>query len=45
MEAELIREPVVTVQVEEEDKLTKIENFVNTLEALDDVQKVFTNLQ
>jgi transcriptional/translational regulatory protein YebC/TACO1 len=44
VEAELIREPVVTVAVEEEDKLTKIENFVNTLEELDDVQKVYTNL-
>ncbi len=45
LEAELIREPLVTVQVEEGDKLSKIENFINTLEELDDVQKVYTNLQ
>ncbi|HUD09854.1 MAG TPA: YebC/PmpR family DNA-binding transcriptional regulator [Patescibacteria group bacterium] len=44
-EAELIREPITTVKVEEQDKLTKIENFVNSLEELDDVQKVYTNLQ
>jgi YebC/PmpR family DNA-binding regulatory protein len=45
LEAELIREPLVTVQVEEGDKLSKIENFINTLEELDDVLKVYTNLQ
>ena len=45
VEAELIREPVVTVQVEEEDKLLRIDHFINTLEALDDVLKVYTNLQ
>lgn len=45
LEAELIREPIVTVQVEEQDKLGKIEEFINTLEELDDVQKVYTNLQ
>jgi YebC/PmpR family DNA-binding regulatory protein len=45
LEAELIREPVVTVQVEQAEKLLKIENFINTLEELDDVQKVYTNLQ
>jgi YebC/PmpR family DNA-binding regulatory protein len=44
-EAELIREPVVSVQVEEPEKLNRIENFINTLEELDDVQKVYTNLQ
>jgi len=45
VEAELIREPVATVQVEDADKLSKIESFINTLEELDDVQKVYTNLQ
>ena len=45
MEAELIREPLTTIEVSENDKLGKIENFVNTLEELDDVQKVYTNLQ
>jgi YebC/PmpR family DNA-binding regulatory protein len=44
-EAELIREPIMTVEVGEQDKLTRIEHFTNTLEELDDVQKVYTNLQ
>ncbi len=44
VEADLIREPIVIVEVVEENKLLKIENFVNTLEELDDVLKVYTNL-
>ena len=44
-EAELIREPIMTVEVGEQDKIARIENFINTLEELDDVQKVYTNLQ
>lgn len=45
VEADLIRAPIVTVDIKEEDKLTKIENFVNALEEMDDVQKVYTNLK
>jgi YebC/PmpR family DNA-binding regulatory protein len=45
VEAELIREPVVTVQITDENKLAQIDNFINTLESMDDVQKVYTNLQ
>jgi YebC/PmpR family DNA-binding regulatory protein len=45
VEAEFIREPLTTVQIEDSDKLSKIESFINTLEELDDVQKVYTNLQ
>lgn len=45
VEADLIREPVVTVELLEDEKLSKIDNFVNTLEELDDVLKVYTNLQ
>jgi YebC/PmpR family DNA-binding regulatory protein len=45
IEAELIREPIMTVAVEDQDKITRIDNFINTLEDLDDVQKVYTNLQ
>lgn len=45
LEAEAIREPITTVEVTDETKLSKIEDFVNTLEELDDVQKVYTNLQ
>ncbi|MGA2967620.1 MAG: YebC/PmpR family DNA-binding transcriptional regulator [Candidatus Levyibacteriota bacterium] len=44
-EAELIREPIMTVEVGEQDKLLRIEHFINSLEELDDVQKVYTNLQ
>jgi YebC/PmpR family DNA-binding regulatory protein len=44
-EAELIREPIMTVEVGEPEKLLRIEHFINTLEELDDVQKVYTNLQ
>jgi YebC/PmpR family DNA-binding regulatory protein len=43
-EAELIREPIMTVEVGEQDKTLRIENFINSLEELDDVQKVYTNL-
>ncbi len=43
-EADLIREPVVTVSADETG-FDKVENFVNSLEELDDVQKVYTNLQ
>ncbi len=45
VEADLIREPVVTANIEDQEKLEKIENFVNILEEMDDVQKVYTNLQ
>jgi len=45
LEAEMIREPLVTMQVEDAQKLEKIEHFINTLEEMDDVQKVYTNLQ
>ncbi len=45
VEAEVIREPIMTVQVAEGDKLSKVEDFIASLEALDDVQKVYTNLQ
>lgn len=44
-EAELIREPIMTVEVGEQEKLTRIEHFINSLEELDDVQKVYTSLQ
>jgi YebC/PmpR family DNA-binding regulatory protein len=44
VEADLIRAPIVTVEVLEEEKLSKIEHFVNSLEEMDDVQKVYTNL-
>jgi YebC/PmpR family DNA-binding regulatory protein len=45
VEADLIREPVITSAIEDETVLGKIENFINILEEMDDVQKVYTNLQ
>lgn len=44
VEADLVRAPIVTVEVGDEEKLNKIEHFVNSLEEMDDVQKVYTNL-
>jgi YebC/PmpR family DNA-binding regulatory protein len=44
VEADLIREPIVTITVEEPEKLARIESFVTTLEEMDDIQKVYTNL-
>jgi YebC/PmpR family DNA-binding regulatory protein len=45
VEADLIREPIVTVEIDDLEKLNRIENFINALEELDDVQKVYTNLK
>jgi YebC/PmpR family DNA-binding regulatory protein len=42
--AELIREPTVSLELTDSEMLTKLENFINQLEELDDVQKVYTNL-
>lgn len=44
VEADLIREPIVAVEVTDQEKLNKIEHFINTLEELDDILKVYTNL-
>lgn len=44
VEADLIRAPIVKIEITDEDKLSKIEHFVSTLEEMDDVQKVYTNL-
>lgn len=44
VETDLIREPSVTVVVESSEQLAKVENFINALEEMDDVQKVYTNL-
>lgn len=42
--ADIIRKPIVTVEVIDDAKLSKIKNFVDTIEELDDVQKVYTNI-
>lgn len=43
-EADLIREPQIKMEVNDPVLLSKVENFVNLLEGLDDVLKVYTNL-
>ncbi len=42
--AELVREPVVGMEVNDDETLAKVDSFVTLLEELDDVQKVYTNL-
>ncbi len=42
--AELVREPVVGMEVNDDETLSKVDAFVTLLEELDDVQKVYTNL-
>lgn len=44
IEASLVRIPTNTVPVESLENLSKINNFIEALEALDDVQKVYSNL-
>ncbi len=45
LEAGLVRIPIVTMQVTEKDKFEKIASFLNTLEEMDDVQKVYSNME
>lgn len=44
LDASLVREPTVTVDVSSPEHIEKIYNFMSQLEALDDVQKVYSNL-
>ncbi|MCL5435114.1 MAG: YebC/PmpR family DNA-binding transcriptional regulator [Patescibacteria group bacterium] len=44
VEAGLVRQPVVTTAITDKEKFDKIEAFLNTLEELDDVQKVYSNM-
>lgn len=45
VEAGLIRQPVVMTEITDKSKFDKIEAFLNTLEELDDVQKVYSNME
>ncbi len=45
VEAGLIRKPVVTVPITDKDKFDKIASFLNILEEMDDVQKVYSNME
>ncbi|MEK7551302.1 MAG: YebC/PmpR family DNA-binding transcriptional regulator [Patescibacteria group bacterium] len=44
IDAHLFRQAVIPMDLTDEEKLNKISDFVNALENLDDVQKVYTNL-
>ncbi len=44
VEASLVRQPVVVMEITDKEKSDKIEAFLNTLEELDDVQKVYSNM-
>lgn len=43
-EAGIVRVPVITTEITDKALLLRFEKFVNALEELDDVQKVYTNL-
>ena len=45
IEAGLVRIPIITVPVTEKDKFDKIASFLNILEEMDDVQKVYSNME
>jgi len=45
VEAGLVRQPVVMTEIMDKLKFDKIETFLNTLEELDDVQKVYSNME
>ncbi len=45
VEAGLVRQPIVMKAITDKEKFDKIEAFINTLEELDDVQKVYSNME
>jgi len=44
VEAGLVRQPIVMMEISDKEKFDKIEIFLNTLEELEDVQKVYSNI-
>ena len=44
-EIEIIRKPIQTISIQDEEQREKIINFLQKLEDLDDVQKVYSNLE
>ena len=44
IESELVRIPIMSVSITEKEKFDKIASFLNSLEELDDVQKVYSNM-
>jgi YebC/PmpR family DNA-binding regulatory protein len=45
VEAGLIRQPIITTAIVDKEKFDKIEAFLNNLDELDDVQKVYSNIE
>ena len=45
IDASIIRKPLVLVKVSDEEKLGRVLNFISRIEELDDVQKVYSNLE
>jgi transcriptional/translational regulatory protein YebC/TACO1 len=41
---DLVREPVISMEITDDEMLVKLDAFISHLEELDDVQKVYTNL-
>ena len=44
-DVELVKEPIVTVPISDKDDRERVINFLHKLEDLDDVQKVYSNLE
>lgn len=44
-DASLVRIPTITVPIADKEKFNKIASFLNTLEEMDDVQKVYSNME
>ena len=45
MATELIRKPITTIEMEDDEMLSKIAKFLDKIEELDDVQKVYLNIE
>lgn len=44
IDSQVIRKPIVTIEITDDTVLGKIENFIDAIEDLEDVQKVYSNI-
>lgn len=44
-DVEVIRKPLIPIAISDKEKLDKVKNFLDKIEELDDVQKVYSNLK
>lgn len=44
IDSQIIRKPIVTIEITDDTVLSKIESFVDAIEDLEDVQKVYSNI-